>query len=439
MAELELAIDRLSQGAEGVGRGPDGRVVFVQGALPGERVLAKVHMEKKRFAKASLSRILVASEDRVEPACVHAKTCGGCQLWHIAQDSELALKAQAAIEAMTRVGRLGESLPEAVLRPSPEAERYRCRATFHLRGSVARGRKAGFHQEQSHKIIELEQCLVIAHPLERAYEELSWAMPSLERAELLCEVAHPEQVVVTIWLEDARGLEALKAEATRWCERSNCVRGVVLSVGRERREEVGQTQIPVNMALSSVPDSLAGGAVPAGLFRQANPAVNHALAQRLLELVSSAGCQRMVELFCGCGNFSFALSKQLDALEAFEGFGESVEAAKRLAQSYPHPNLTFEVADLMGQGAKRWFDQYQWGQIDGVLLDPPRAGARELCQLLAEPPQGLEHIFYISCDPACLGRDLGELGERWRVESLEIYDMFPRTAHVETLVWLKRA
>lgn len=437
MIELELQIERLSHGAEGIARDPQGRVVFVTGALPGERVRARVHTQKRRFARAQAVEILEPSPWRVEPGCPHAHQCGGCQLWHLDQHQELGLKAQAASEAIARVGRLEQTLPEPILHHSPSSERYRCRATFHLQGAVGDDRRVGFHEEQSHRILSLSQCPVVALPLERAYEELAWALPSLAGAELLCELATQEQVVVTVWAE--RWPASFAQEAERWLAQSKVVRGVELRRPAQAPLRFGQSQIPVEVAMASTPASIRGGVVPAGLFRQANPEINQAMAQTLLELVTCACAQDMVELFCGYGNFSFALAAQLERLRAFEGQGQSVEAAVELAQHHPHAGLTFEVADLMGEGAKRWFEQVDFEGVDALLLDPPRAGARELCQLLAQAPESLRDIFYISCDPACLGRDLGELGATWQIEQLHMFEMFPRTSHLETLVWLRRA
>lgn len=437
MIELELQIERLSHGAEGIARDPQGRVVFVTGALPGERVLARVHTQKRRFARAQAVQIIEPSPWRVEPGCPHAHQCGGCQLWHLDQRQELSLKAQAACEAIARVGRLEVPLPDPILHQSPSSERYRCRATFHLRGVAGKERLVGFHEEQSHRILSLSQCPVVALPLERAYEELSWALPSLVDAELLCELATEAHVVVTVWAE--RWPASFAQEAQQWLARSKVVRGVELRRPGLEPLRFGQPQIPVEVAMASTPASIRGGVVPAGLFRQANPEINQAMAQTLLELVTKASAQDMIELFCGYGNFSFALAAQLKRLRAFEGQGQSVEAAVELAQHHPHDGLTFEVADLMGEGAKRWFEQIDLTGVDALLLDPPRAGARELCQLLAQAPSTLKDLFYISCDPACLGRDLGELGQGWRMEQLHMFEMFPRTAHLEALVWLRRA
>ena len=434
--ELDLQVERLSHGAEGIARAPDGRVVFIAGALPGEVVRARVDRQKRRFARAQLVSVLLASPARVQPQCPLAARCGGCQLWHVAPALELELKAQAAREAIERVSRRSHAMPEATLHASPSQQRYRCRATFHLRGAGAQ-RRVGFHEGQSHRILTLPSCLVLTSALELAYEELSWAMPSLAQAELLCEEASPGRVVVTAQAEQA--LAPLRPEAQRWLERSQVVQGVVLSARGQAAQHVGAVQIPASVALAQAPAALADEHVPAGLFRQANPEVNQIMAQTLRRLVERSGCRDMVELFCGCGNLSFGLAQGLERLRAYEGQGQSVQAARRLAARHPQLPLTFEVADLMGEGAARWFSRTSFEGVQGVVLDPPRAGARELCQLLADAAPGtLRDLFYISCDPACLGRDLAELGPQWRIEALHMFDMFPRTAHIETLVWLRR-
>ncbi len=422
----DVLIESLAQGAEGVGRLADGRVVFVAQTLPGERVTVTLTQSRKKWARGRLDALITPSPARETPGCVYAARCGGCQLWHTSWQTERALKVEAAAQTVQRfAGPAPLPAVEVLYGSAPTS--YRHRATL----QVSRGR-VGFHARGSHEVIAITGCAVLAPVLARALPALSRALAPLDEAQVRVETASAESIVVG-WRE-ARASAQVQREVAQALLALAAVRGVHVTPPQGEPWALGRPEIDASLALAVTP--LPEATLPAGLFRQANLEVNRLMVAALCEHLAQLGAEQVLELYAGSGNVTFAMTARGMQVVALEGEGPAVEAGRALAVASGAP-ARFEAVDLSGAGLARWLER-EPGPWPVVVLDPPRTGAREVCEVLADRRE-VRELVYISCDPACLGRDVATLrAGGFEVTRWWIADMFPRTAHVESLMMLRR-
>lgn len=428
-----LTIDRLTHEMEGVARDATGRVVFVEGALPGEEVEVEITTSKKRFARAHTTRVVESSTHRTSSACAAYPMCGGCQCWHMAQSMEFSWKVQAAWENLKRLSRA--TLPEPVTHSLGQLQ-YRTRAVFHCQKQDGQT-IVGFRVSGSHRLVALSQCHVLHPVLWSVYQALcQW--PGWQSGRCLVELASETQAVLTFYQSQFAAQDAQR-HCAQWMASQSSVQGIVLALSRRKQIDIGQTDVAVEVVFGKVPDTLRGQRLPGGLFRQANPQMNALLLGQIVRKCQALSpIKHCVELFAGCGNISFALASEVERLTAFEAPGDAVECGQRLAEHMGASHVRFEGAQLMKDRLPEpVVDALQ--DSDVVLIDPPRAGAKTVCEFLAQDDVA-SHLLYVSCDPGALGRDLGILCKDglWQVQSIDMFDMFPRTGHLETLVHLRR-
>jgi 23S rRNA (uracil1939-C5)-methyltransferase len=426
-----IDIENLANGGDGVGRLADGRVVFVTGALPGEEVEAEIVEVQSSFARAITRRVLRASDDRCAPGCQYADRCGGCQLWHLAPEAEIGLKASAARDTVARIGHFDE-LPALDTVAAPRPRNYRTRVTYRYEGTSGR---LGFYAQNSHDLVAIRRCPV-AHP------KLDEARRHLERllgphdAELRLETAGGGEVVATLDYHHpehvtARFLDGMAATLLPIVEGQDTLRGVAVRAGTQRRL-VGDDTVAASQVLADGRDD--DPRLPAGLFRQANAEVNRLLVDHVRACLVEREASHLLELYCGSGNFSFALADELARLVGVEGDEAAIEAARTVADARGLTAASFHLGDLDRRDIAHLDDD-----IDAVLLDPPRTGAKRASRQLARRETTASTIVYVSCDAACLARDLRTLADGgWQLEGLTFFDMFPRTAHVEAVAVLER-
>ncbi len=435
---MRVTIERLAFGGDGVAHGQDGRVIFVRGALPGDEVEIEIVEDRPTFCRALTRAILTPSPDRVPAACPHDAQCGGCQLWPLPYGLSLDMKIDAALEAIRRVSKL--ALPEIVERvAAPSDRRYRRRLRLHLDDAG----RTGFFQASSRTLTPAPDCLV-AHPtLLAARDLLSPHLGGLgggalsrelarggDRAHALLAVGRPQAALARLKPLWARP-EALGAALAG-------IRVVGLGRNAPPPADLGQTRFEI--ALAGLPPDASGlprDPAPAreldvGAFTQANDAVNALLVDKVVEAMSPAPGDRVLELYCGSGNFSAALAARGASVRGLELDPRAVEDGRRCAERLGEigERLDLSACDL-SRGLPRGVARA--GAFDKVLLDPPRTGAREVIAGLIAV--GAPRLVYVSCDPPTLGRDLGRLAREggYRIEAMSVFDMFPRTYHVEVL------
>lgn len=426
--KVKVTIDKVAQGGDGVGRLEDGRVIFVPKTLPGEVIRGEVLRSKKSFARGRVLEVVSPSAHRVEAQCAFfVQGCGGCQFWHTSYAHELEIKTRAAYDALERISKV--ELPEFKVTGAPSPRRYRNRVTFHWRDS-----ELGFFVEGTRRLIEVVDCPITEALLIEARRFVEPALKGLGESEIVIELAGSEQVVVSILpVEGTRVPRHLRKELERLVLEFSIFRGFIVAMPAGDLR-IGATDVMVERTMAKPPAP--GAFVPAGQFRQVNDAVNALLVDHVREAMRDLGARDVLELFAGTGNFAFALQDVVASLVGVEGNPVAIATARDLAKAAGVSNLRFEVADL-SEGLEAIGD-IDLQAFDTILLDPPRQGAHELSKQIAEA-RGLKQLVYISCDPPCLGRDLQVLAAGgYKVRELHFFDMFPRTAHIETVAVLER-
>ena len=404
MPVAELRIDSIAAGGDGVARA-DGMVVFVPRTAPGD--VARVsYQQKGRFARGTLVALERASPDRVEPTCSHyeADRCGGCQLQHVGYDAQRRAKGDIVRDAMVRIARRPTPVPPAV-RPAPSPWRYRRKLTLALRAR-GRGWTAGLHPyDDPARVFPLRECPISEDRVLTAWREVLAAGDTLPNAaELRGAVRFDDEGEGSLVVEG--GAEWSRAE--RLLERTPSLSAIWWK--------------PAGSSRATAAASRSAGASPAASFAQVNAVVADALRAYVVERVLAHEPRHVVDAYAGTGRTAVALASPARRVTAIELDGDaSAWCAARL------PNGSRVVTARVEEALPAALP------ADVVLLNPPRAGVDAMVTHALEPARSSTRaIIYVSCDPATLARDVGRL-PGWRVASLVSFDMFPQTAHVETV------
>lgn len=427
-AEFTMCIDSMAYGGKGVGRRHDGKVVFVAGVIPGERVSVSVEREHKGYVEARVLEILEPSASRERPPCPYFMECGGCDWQHVEYSRQVALKNEVLKEQLTRKG-VGAGTVEAPV-PSPLSVGYRCHAT--LRCVPTGDRRLGFFRRHSNEVVAVDRCMVLNRRLQDFMRDMNGLLMS-GRFEIIeaMEVHAPGQDVIVRATLDRPAGQGIKNRLKSIYQGLGLRGFSYVSPGSHGREYIlGEpfTTYPVvvhgrEILLAS---SLGG-------FVQANIDVNRALIDEVIEKAS--GSRTLLDLYSGAGNFGIPLSMFAERVVAVEQDELLVEAGMYLARVNGSSRIRFVHADAAT--ALRRFG-CTGRRFDAVVLDPPRDGAREVVELLCSMHEGL--IIYVSCNPSTLARDLGTLVQGgFSVKSVRLFDMFPQTFHIESLTVLERA
>ena len=444
-----LTIESMDLEAQGVAHRPDGKVVFVDGALPFEVVRANVHRKKDNWEKASLLEVVHASSQRVTPGCphfgLHAGACGGCKMQHLDASAQIAVK-QRAMEDNLR--HLGKVKPETVLRPiQGPAWGYRFRARLSVRYVVKKGEVlVGFHERKSRYVADMRQCPILPPHVDAMLMPLRALIGGMDARETLpqIELACGDHVTALVLRHmeplSQRDLAALHAFA----EQHN-VQWWLQSKGPDTVKLMhGALGTPLSYALPEFGITMPFKPTD---FTQVNPHINRMLVTRALRLLDVQSDERVIDWFCGLGNFTLPLAtlarevlgiEGSDALVARSGenyiFNQAHRETPLAPTSFVARNLFEMTPELLRQD----------GSADKWLVDPPREGAFSLAQALAELHQQPElrqgwtppkRIVYVSCNPATLARDAGLLVNvaGYRISFAGAVNMFPHTAHVESI------
>ncbi len=422
-----VTIDSLSHDGRGVAR-IDGKVVFVDGALPGETVRMTRMRARRSHDEARVDEVLEAADARVEPRCPHFGVCGGCILQHLAPSEQLAHKQSHLLESLARIGSVQ---PETVFDPvTGPVWAYRRRARLAVKDVPGKGRVlVGFRERFKPYVTVTERCDVLAEPVGALIEPLATLVGALSiRRELpQIEVAVTADVTALVLrvlgTPNADDLERLRA-----FERDHDVRLYLQPGGLKTVRPLNpENDAPLGYPLSDT--GLEMRFEPTD-FVQVNGAVNDALIDRVCELMAADADDRILELFCGLGNFTLPLALQAGRVVAVEGDPALVARARLNARLNDIDNVDWHTADLFDDiDGAAWLD----GQYTKMLLDPPRSGAGSVVTRCRD--LGVRRIVYVSCHPATLARDAGTLcgSQGYRLVAAGVADMFPHTAHVESI------
>lgn len=449
-----LEVESLDLEAQGVAHGPDGKVLFLEGALPGERVQAQITRRKAAWAKGRVHAIARESAQRVRPACPHfglqAGACGGCKMQHLHPAAQVAVK-QRVLE--DQLAHLGKVRPARVLAPiEGPAWGYRDRARLSVRHVAKKGTVlVGFHERASSYVADMQACKVLpphASDLLMPLRELVMGMDARDRLpQVELAVGRPAQgeTVTALVLRHLVPLGEADLDRLRAFGRQHAVQWWLQPKGPDTVHRLDPDDGSPALAYSLPEFGVEMPFRPTD-FTQVNAAINQVLVGRALRLLHVQPGERVIDWFCGLGNFTLPLATQAGEVLGLEGSPELVARARDNARHnrldgrtrFAATNL-FELdpATLQAHGpAARW------------LVDPPREGAFALVQALAallqaqralapaapewQPPA---RIVYVSCNPATLARDAGLLVHRagYRCSQAGVVNMFPHTAHVESI------
>jgi len=444
-ADEWLRIESLDLEAQGVAHNAEGKVVFVEDALPGEEVQVRVLRHKNNWEQARMVSRRRDSAQRVAPKCAHFGVCGGCKMQHFHVDAQVATKQRALEDALWHLGKVR---PERVLRPiAGPAWRYRHRARLSVRHVAKKGTVlVGFHERKSSYVADMVGCEVLpAHvsDLLVPLRELVAAMDQRDRLPQI-EVAVGDAVTALV----LRHLEPLSAADVARLRAFGSAHRIQWWLQPKGPETVHRLDDAGPELAYSLPEF--GVRIPFRPtdFTQVNHAINEVLVGRALRLLDVGPGDRVIDWFCGLGNFTLPLATRarevlgLEGSETLVGRARSGAALNGLAAraGFAARNL-FELTPL---------DVASYGNADKWLIDPPREGAFAIAKALADLHQdpalasdyrAPDRILYVSCNPATLARDAGLLVHQagYRCVAAGAINMFPHTAHVESMALFERS
>jgi 23S rRNA (uracil1939-C5)-methyltransferase len=411
-----------------VARNPQGKVVFVEGALPSERAAVRVFQEKRKFDVGRATSIVERSSGRREPRCPHFGDCGGCATQHADERTQMAAKQRWLEDCLERIGKVKpDTLLPIVYGPEWG---YRHRARLSVRHVPSRGgAMVGFRERRSTHVTDMRECHVLPERISALIPKLRSLVGSLSVRERLpqIEVAVGDNAAALVF----RHLVPLSPEdeATLKTFAETHAIHVWLQPGGP------DSAHPFHPATSELYYELPEFGVRIRFrptdFTQVNHAMNRILVSRAVRLLDPKPGERIADLFCGLGNFSLPLAARGAAVVGFEGNPELVARARENAAANGLV-AQFEALDLFKAGIG------PFGPFPKLLLDPPREGAIELIKSL--PEDWPRRIVYVSCDPATLARDAGVLvhTQGFRLAAAGVVNMFPHTAHVESIALFER-
>ena len=425
----EGCVAALNHDGEGVLRGT--KTAFVPGALPGERIVFQRVRRHRQHDEGVLVDVLERSPSRVDPKCAHFGICGGCAMQHLDPAGQLAAKQSELAESLSRIGRVE---PARWLEPlAGPVWNYRRRARLGAKWVPKRERVlVGFRERQKPYVAALERCEVLAAPLDALITPLSELLTGLE-----ARVSIPQ-------IEAAVGDDGVLLVFRNLVELSAADRAALLDFGQAHRVRIclqpGGLDSVMSLDGSSttleyrLPEENLRFEFRPTDFVQVNGAMNRALVQRAIELLELEPTHRVLDLFCGLGNFTLPIARRVREVVGIEGEAGLVARARRNAELNELTNASFHVANL---AEPEGGSSALVGRFDRILLDPPRAGAIEVLPRLVK--LGATRMVYVSCHPGTLARDVGVLCSEhgYRLAAAGVVDMFPHTTHVESIAVLE--
>jgi len=449
MTDNALHIESMDLEAQGVAHREDGKVVFVEGALPFETVRANIHRKKNNWEQGSLLEVVHESSQRVRPGCphfgLHAGACGGCKMQHLEATAQVAVKQRAMEDNLWHLGKVK---PENILRPIyGPAWGYRYRARMSVRDVLKKGTVlVGFHERKSRYVADMQTCPVLPPhvnalllPLRSLIESLQ-ARTSCPQIELACGDHVTALVLRHLEPISSVDINLLKKFATQhhvqWWLQPKGPDTVALLEGQSQ-EQLAYALPEFGVTMPFKPTD----------FTQVNPHINRVLVTRALRLLDAQGHEHVIDWFCGIGNFTLPIATMAGKVLGIEGSEALVARARdNLVWNQSQRQTTFAPTQF---AARNLFDMtpellVSDGVADKWLVDPPREGAFALVQALAallqqpalrqewKPPR---RIVYVSCNPATLARDAGLLVNvaGYICSAAGAVNMFPHTAHVESM------
>ena len=461
-----LQVQSMDLDAQGVARKPDGKVVFIDGALTSELVTANTHRKKNNWEQASLVAIHRESSQRVRPGCphfgLHAGACGGCKMQHLHVGAQVAVK-QRVLE--DNLWHLGKVKADTVMRPiEGPAWGYRFRARLAVRHVIKKGQVlVGFHERKSRYIADMQTCKILPPHVDAMLMPLRSLIASLDARDTCpqIELACGDNVTAMV----LRHLEPLSADDLARLRAFGAEHGVQWWLQPKGPDTVKLLDEGGEQLSYALPDFGITMPFKPTDFTQVNPHINQVLVTRALRLLDVQPHERVIDWFCGLGNFTLPLATQAREVLGIEG-SEALVARSRenyaLNQALARDQRALAATNFVARNLFEMTPEMLVadGAADKWLVDPPREGAFALAKALADIeqsrigaegagplPAGAEgwtppkRIVYVSCNPATLARDAGLLVHLagYKCTAAGMVNMFPHTAHVESMAVFERA
>ncbi len=436
-----VTIESLDNEGRGIAH-VDGKVIFIEGALPGELVEFSSYRRKPSYEQATVTKVLRASSQRVVPACPHFGVCGGCALQHLNIAAQTAAKQRVVEDALWHIGRLK---PEQIYPPiAGSAWGYRHRARFSARWVAKKGGALiGFREKHSSFVAVMDSCAVLPPVVSALIPKLKQLIALMSEPEHFPQIEVAVGEIQTVLL--LRHLSPLSGEDEDHLRRFADAHGVVWFLQSKGPETVALFYPEDAPSLMyALPDFDLTFLFSPTEFTQVNTGVNRMLVRRAMALLDPQPGERIVDLFCGLGNFTLPIARLGATVVGIEGSAALVRrAAENAARNGLSGQCSFAEANLF-EVTEASFAAL--GKADKLLIDPPREGALALVNALpavSSDGQGKlapRRIVYVSCNPATLARDAGILvnDKGYALKGAGIASMFPHTAHVESIAVFER-
>ena len=431
MQTHEVDITDLSHDGRGVAH-VDGKAVFVIGGLPGERAVVRIAARHRNFDEARIETLLNRSPDRVEPRCPHFGTCGGCALQHLAPAAQIAAKQRVLAENFERIGKVE---PARWLEPlTAEEWGYRRKGRLSVKWVAKKGKVlVGFREDNPRFVADLSECHTLLPEVGFRIAAIGELVTSLEAKQSIAqiEIAAGDDTVALVF----RNLQPLSDSDTAKLVafgRQHDLAILLQPGGPDSVQALWPELVRLAFRIEDADVEIEFRPLD---FVQVNAGINRRMIGRALELLDPEPHERVLDLFCGLGNFTLPVARRAGSVVGVEGEAKLVARARENAAANGIANAEFAAADLaVDQRGAPWAVR----DYDKLLLDPPRSGAAAVLEYL--PRKTARRIVYVSCHPGSLARDAGTLVQHhgFKLRAAGVMDMFPHTAHVESIALFER-
>ena len=428
-------IESLSHEGRGVAH-IDGKAVFISGALPGEKVTFIYTLQSRKHDEGKIEEVLQASPDRVEPKCPHYAICGGCSLQHLSPDAQIDYKQTSMLESLKHLGKVE---PEEVFAPiTGDKWGYRRKARLGVKYVFKKDRVlVGFRERHGGFLAVMDSCEVLHEQVGKKlhlFQELIYGMDSRDSTPQIEVAAGDEGIAliirhlkplsekdIALWIAFAKEHDFQLYLQPKGPDTVHCIWPDVSGEGRQ--PELFYEHKAFETKVHFGPQD----------FFQVNSSINRQMVPRAVELLQLTGKEKVLDLFCGLGNFTLPIAKNAEQVTGVEGDLAMVNRARQTALANGINNTNYYACNLMGTALELKTEPWLKQEYDCILLDPPRSGAKEIIEFFGRLKA--KRIVYVSCHPATLARDAGELVHThgYKLLGAGVMDMFPQTAHVESI------
>lgn len=428
-----LTVESLDQEGRGIAR-RDGKTIFIEGALPGERVTCSPYRKKPAYEVATLVKVVKPASQRVTPRCRYFGLCGGCSLQHLDDRAQVAVKQRVLEDSLWHIGRVRpEQILSAIYGP---AWGYRHRARLAVRHVPKKGGAlVGFHEKRSSYVADMDSCEVLPERYSRMLRPLRDLVDALSIRNRLpqIEIAAGDEADVLV-LRVLEPLASADVERLHEFAKRHGV-GIYLQPGGPDTALPMSGECAADLYYTLPEFGLRMSFGPTD-FTQVNHAVNRVLVRRALALLDPQPGERIADMFCGIGNFTLAIARRGARAVGIEGSAALLKCAAANAEANGLSAAAMFVEMDLYRPMGAWPDALE--HFDRMLLDPPRDGAVELVKAL--PDNGPRRIVYVSCNPGTLARDAAVLTQArgYRLSAAGVVNMFPHTSHVESIAVFDR-